>query len=92
MDIADAWESGLKAEIAKLAQFPQRFSSEESDFFSVPVRKMIYRRTRRGPAYLVYFTLRRLPDDAPTLLIMHLRHGSQSPVTRKEAREIEASE
>ena len=93
MDIADAWESGLKAEIAKLAQFPQRFSSEgENSLFSIPVRKMMYRRTRRGPAYFIYFTLRTSPEDAPTLLIIHVRHAAQAAITRKEAREIEASE
>ncbi len=91
-EAADAWEEGLKAEIAKLAQFPQRFSAEDNDIFSVPVRKMTYRRTQNGPAYYVCFTLRLNPNDALTLLIMHLRHAAQKPMTRKEARKIESSE
>ena len=92
-DVADAWESGLKTEISKLAQYPQRFALEEEDgIFSVPIRKMMYRRTRRSAAYFVYFTLRTSPEDAPTLLIMHIRHTAQAPITRKEAREIEGSE
>lgn len=92
VDRADAWETGLKAEIAKLAQFPQRFSTGEDDGnFTIPVRRMTYRRTRRGPACFVYFTLRTNADDAPTLLIMHLRHAAKAPLTRREARDIEAS-
>lgn len=91
-DIADAWESGSKTEIGKLAQYPQRFSESEADVFSVPVRRMMYRRTRRSAAYFVCFTLRTSPEDAPTLLVMHIRHTTQRPMTRKEAREIESSE
>ena len=91
-DTADAWEEDLKAEIAKLAQFPQRHAVEDDDIFSLPIRKMTYRRTRRGPAYFVYFTLRINTDDAPTLLIMHLRHAAKAPLTRKEAQAIEAAE
>ncbi len=92
VDIADAWERGLKAEIAKMAQFPRRFSEADSGLFSFPVRRMTYRRTPRGPAYFLYFSLRVNPSDAPTLFIMHLRHAAQAPLTQKEAREIEASE
>jgi len=36
--------------------------------------------------------LQTFSDDAPTVLIMHLRHAAQAPMTAQKAREIEASE
>ena len=53
---------------------------------------MLYRRTAGGPAYRVLFVLRENSDDAPTVTIIHVRHAAHKPMTRKEAREIEASE
>lgn len=92
-DIANAWNTDLKAEIAKLARLPERHSvANETRFFSYTVRKFLYRRTPRGPAYHVFFALRVSPDDAPSVQIMHIRHAARSPITRKEAREIESSE
>ena len=93
VNIADAWEKELYAEIAKLAQLPTRWPlAEEDKLFRESVRRMLYRRTAGGPAYRVLFVLRENPDDAPTVVIIHIRHAAQKPMTRKEAREIEASE
>ena len=93
VDIADAWERELYAEVAKLARFPAMWPvAEEDKLFRENVRRMLYRRTAGGPAYRVLFVLRENPDDAPTVAIIHVRHSAQKPMTRKEAREIEASE
>ena len=93
IEIARAWVNGLKAETAKLAQLPTRWPiAEEDKLFRKSVRRMLYRRTAGGPAYRVLFVLRENPDDAPTVVIIHVRHAAQKPMTRKEAREIEASE
>ena len=92
-EIAEAWSEGLNIEIAKLAQFPASWPvAEEDKLFRESVRRMLYRRTPGGPAYRVLFVLREDPDDAPTVTIIHVRHAAQKPMTRKEAREIEAAE
>ena len=93
VETARTWMSGLKAQIAKLAQLPTRWPvAEEDKLFRESVRRMLYRRTASGPAYRVLFVLRENPDDAPTVTVIHVRHAAQKPMTRKEAREIEASE
>ena len=80
-------------EIAKLAQFPAMWPlAEEDKLFRESVRRMLYRRPPNGSAYRVLFVLRENPDDAPTVTIIHVRHAAQKPMTRKEAREIEAAE
>ena len=92
-EIADSWQSGLKSELSTLAQFPERTPvAKESRFFSQPVHKSLYRRTPRGPAYFILFMLETAPEDPPTVRVKHIRHGARGPMTRKEAREIEASE
>ncbi len=93
VETASAWLKGLKEEIAKLAQLPMRWPvAEEDKLFRENVRRLLYRRTPSGPAYRVLFTLRENPDDAPTVTIIHVCHAAQKPMTRKEAKEIEASE
>ena len=88
-----AWLKGIKEEIAKLAQLPTRWPvAEEDKLFREQVRRMLYRRTPGGPAHRILFVLRENPDDAPTVTIIPVRHAAQKPMTRKEAKEIEASE
>ena len=92
-DIAEEWQKGLQKEIAKLAQFPTRLPvAPEDNFFTETIRVLLYRRTVRGPAYRVFFFLRDDGQDAPTVAIVHVRHAAQKPMTRKEARGIEAAE
>jgi len=90
---AEAWAAGLEDEAGKLAQFPTIWQiAEEDKLFKENIRRMLYRRTRSGPAYRVLFVLRQNPDDAPTVFIIHVRHATQAPMTQQEAWEIEASE
>ena len=92
-NVAEAWSEGLNTEIAKLAQFPAMWPlAEEDKLFRENVRRMLYRRTPSGLAYRVLFVLRENPDDSPTVMVIHVRHAAQRPMTRKEAQEIEASE
>jgi len=92
-EIAQAWSAGLVEETAKLARYPTIWPlAEEDRLFKQTVHRMLYRRTRTGPAYRVLFVLRQSPDDAPTVGIIHVRHAAQAPMTQQEAREIEASE
>ncbi len=92
-EVAEAWSDGLEVEIGKLAQLPTIWLiAEEDKLFRETVRRMLYRRTPGGPSHRVLFVLRQNPDDAPTVTVIHVRHAAQKPMTRKEAREIEASE
>ena len=92
-DIAEEWQEGLQNEIAKLAQFPARLPvAPEDKLFTETIHVLLYRRTARGPAYRIFFFLRDDGQEAPTVAIVHARHAAQKPMTRKEAREIEASE
>lgn len=91
--MADAWRTGLRSELSTLARLPARTPvAKESRFFSQPVHKFLYRRTPQGPAYYILFALETMPEDSPTVRVKHIRHGARAPITRKEAREIEASE
>lgn len=90
--IAEEWQAGLRQEIAKLSQFPARLPvAPEDKLFQETVRVFLYRRTPRGPAYRIFFILKEAGQEAPTVGIIHARHAAQKPMTRKEAREIEAS-
>ncbi len=92
-EIADGWQQGLESEIRRLSLFPESLPvADEDDLFAVTIRKLLFRRIRRGPAYQIFFTLQTAPDDAPTVLVMHIRHASRAPITQQEAWEIESSE
>lgn len=92
-EIADLWREGMEAEIAKLSRTPNRFPIAPEDFrFVRTVRHLIYRRMPQSPAYRALFVLLLPLDESPTMLVMNIRHAAQKPMTRKEAREIEASE
>lgn len=89
--IADSWESGPKSELSTVARLPERTPmAKESRFFSPAVRKLLDRRTPRSPAYFALFTLETAPEDPPTIRFKSIRFGARAPITRKEAREIEA--
>lgn len=80
IETARAWVVGLRAEAArtiKLVRFPASWPiAEENHRFKETVRCMLYRRTRSGSSYRVLYVLRQSPDDAPTVAIIHVRHGA----------------
>ena len=85
---ADAWEKGLFDEIAKVATLPLRNpAAAEATRFRGNVRQLMY---RRGSAYRVLFAVREESLDGPTISILTVRHGVAKPITRTEAREMEA--
>lgn len=90
--VADAWKAGLFDAVATLATTPRRQTAPESARFRQEVRQLIYRRRPGSVAYRVLFTLVEADADAPYVRILHVRHGSARPITRAEAREIEAEE
>ncbi len=95
--VADAWQQGLEQEIAGLARFPYRHPvAPEKRLFGVPdVHRLLYRRTRTGPAYHVLFRIygpAEAPSDAPFVRIVSVRHAAMMPLTEDEARLIEDDE
>lgn len=91
-DMADEWQAGLLDAAATLARTPHRALAPENARFAQDVRQLIYRRRRGSVAYRLLFVLVETPDDPPFVRILHVRHGSARPVTRTQARDIDADE
>ncbi len=87
---SDTWEKGLFEEIAKLATLPLRHPAPaETARFRGNVRQMMYRHGGSS-AYRVLFTVREESLDGPLITVLTVRHGAAKPITRAEAREMEA--
>lgn len=90
-EYAVAWFSTLEDTLAKVATFPRRWPvAEENHLFRQEVRALPYRYGSRTPAYRILFTIAEDEYDAPTVYILHVRHGARRPISRVEARKIEA--
>ena len=94
MELAREWREGLLAAIASLAENPRRYAViAEQARFRHETRQLLYRRTSGGPALRVLFSINEGGEmDAPTVSILHVRHGAQHPITRRKARMIEGQE
>lgn len=90
-EIAGDWKAGLLEAMAPLAFMPHRQIAPEQARFKQELRQIVYRRRTGSVAYRVLFTIVDSEDDAPHVRILHVRHGAARPMTRAEAREIEAS-
>ena len=88
--LAGQWAAGLYNELARLATHPARYplAQKETRLFKQETRQMIYRRASSAVAYRILFTIAEDTDDGPTVIIIHVRHGSRRPPTREEARQI----
>lgn len=92
-DVARAWHRHLFETIATLAENPKRNPLvSEAGRFRREVRQHLYRRTPDGPAWRILFIVTEDAEDAPTVNIIHIRHGAQRPITRAEARRLEQGE
>jgi plasmid stabilization system protein ParE len=92
--VADEWQNGLFAALATLAQLPRRQPiAPENRHFRREVRQLVYRRRPGSVAYRVLFTINsEAADEAPSVYILHVRHGTARPMTQAEARRIEGGE
>ncbi len=88
--VADEWKDGLFDAIARLATVPGRALIPEAARFRQEVRQIIYRRPGSRVAYRVLFTVQLSGPDGPVVSIVTVRHGAARPITRAEAKEIEA--
>jgi len=88
---AKEWRDGLLNKLATLATLPRRAPvAGENRLFSGEVRVIPYRLSAGGAAYRVFFSIQEPTEDAPFINILHIRHGARKPMTRAEARKIEA--
>jgi len=61
--------------------------------FRRDVRRLVYRRpgsSRTSPVYLVLYSVEDATLDGPLVSILSVRHAARKPLTRDEARAIEA--
>lgn len=91
-ELADEWKAGLFDAVAPLSTTPHRQVAPENTRFQQEVRQIIYRRRTDSVAYRILFTIVVTEEDAPHIRILHVRHGSARPITRAEARNMEANE
>ncbi len=88
--LAVEWREGLYLALESLALFPRRCPIAPEKF-NFEVRQTLHRRSKSTSAYRILFTLKGEGEnslDSPTVFILHIRHASSRPVTRKQAREI----
>ena len=92
-EYAVSWFSDLEDTLAKLATLPRRWPvAQENHLFRQEIRALSYRYGLRTPVYRILFTIAEGESDAPTVYILNVRHGARKPITRAEARQIEADE
>lgn len=91
VEIADDWKAGLLEAVAPLAFMSHRQIAPEQARFQQEIRQIIYRRRTGSVAYRVLFTIVEEKDDASYVRVLHVRHGAARPITRAEAKEIEAA-
>lgn len=88
---ADRWQDALLQAIGTLARFPAREPLiAEAAQFQTPIRHLLYRQKRAAPVWRVLFTLQENEADGPTVVVLHVRHGAQGPLTEDEIQAINA--
>lgn len=96
--VADAWREGLGETVSGLATYPRRrpqMAGPRGARFRREVRRMVYRRPgsgRTGSAYIVLYAVEDDTPDGPLVSILSVRHGARRPLSRQEARAIEAGD
>jgi plasmid stabilization system protein ParE len=93
-EVAVAWREGLYKALESLATFPRR-CSPAPERFRREIRQMLYRRTGSQTTYRILFGFageEETSPDAPTVIILHIRHASARPITHTQARTIEVEQ
>ena len=93
-DYAADWYIGLQKALATLATLPKRGPVAEEDrlFRRVEVKVVPYRHGSGRVVHHVFYSVHEPGEDAPFVHILHVRHGARKPMTRAEARKIEAED
>ena len=90
--VADAWREGLYEALATLATMPRRCPLVP-ERFSREVRQRLYQRSGSQIKHRILFIITGEETgslEPPTVRVIHVRHASARPITRTQAREIEA--
>jgi plasmid stabilization system protein ParE len=85
--LADDWQDGFFEALRSLTRNPRQnpFCPELERTRGLEIRQLWYRRTPDATPWRAVFAV----DAAENLVdVLHLRHGSRRPLTRKEKREI----
>jgi plasmid stabilization system protein ParE len=90
-EAAVEWRDGFFTRVSILSTFPMGHpAAPEASRFARPVRHLLYRRLSSASGHRVLFTLSSPIGEPPTVTILHVRHTSRRPITKAEARTIEA--
>ncbi len=90
---ADAWQNGLRDTMATLATFPAKYPlAHENRLFQSVVHSCPYRAGSGATVYRLLYEIVADDDEAPHVHVLHIRHGARKPMTRAEARKIEAED
>ena len=88
------FRAGFFTAMGTLATLPTRYAAApEARYFENPlVRVMLYRYRTGGPAWRVFYRVFEADEnDAAHVDIITLRHGAQKPLTRAEAKTMDAA-
>lgn len=91
-EIAIVWREGLYDTVASLAILPRRCPLAREQF-RCEVRQILYRRPGSRFAHRILFTFsgeEAVSSDAPTVILLHVRHSASRPLTKLQARAIES--
>ena len=87
--LALEWYDSFQEALLSLRDFPRRRPLiPEQKLFAQDVHQLIFRRSASAPAWRMLFVIEEESEDGPLVQVIHVRHGSRRPITRKEAREI----
>lgn len=82
------WLAELGAAMGQLATMPRRFAlAPEAEMVERLVRVMLFRRSPRGAAWRVFFTVEEDTLDGRVVRVRHIRHAA-SPLTEQDAGEM----
>ena len=83
---AEKWEEGLIQEIRKLSSQPYKYDVDllETQRLKRETRDLTYRLKPGVVAYRIFYAIVESDMEPTSVVIIHVRHGSRRPITKKE--------
>ena len=90
---AEQWEEGLFKEIRKLSNLPYKYDIAllETQRMKRETRDLTYRLKPGGVAYRIFYAIVESDLEPTSVVIIHVRHGSRRPITKKEGAALRKS-
>ena len=86
-----AWDDGFGRLFRSLSTNPRRYAVPlDAQGFAGDVRHVTYRREAGTAPYRLIYKVIDIGEEGRQVVLIHVRHGAARPVTKREAREIEA--